>query len=80
MPGNNELHIVIPRSTYAAAYPMSTFTYAIVPTGSSVGSSIAAFVRYAVSSVGQRFGPALDFAPLPRGVFNADLKAAKKIH
>ncbi len=80
VPGNNELHIVNPASTYAAAYPMSTFTYAIVPTGSSVGSSIAAFIRYAVSSVGQKFGPALDFAPLPAVVHNADLKAAKKIH
>ncbi len=80
VPSNNELHIVDPASTYAAAYPMSTFTYAIVPTGSSVGSSIAAFVRYAVSSVGQKFGPALDFAPLPAVVHNADLKAAKRIH
>ncbi|MDQ6729116.1 MAG: hypothetical protein M3022_02115, partial [Actinomycetota bacterium] len=79
VPGNNELHIVNPSSTYGAAYPMSTFTYAIVPTSSSVGSSISAFVNYAISA-GQKFGPALDFAPLPRVVFNADRKSAKTIH
>ena len=81
VPSNNVLHIVNPRATYAAAYPMSTFTYAIVPKGSSVGSSIAAFVRYAVSPTGgQKFGPALDFAPLPAAVRNADLRAANQIH
>ena len=75
-PANNELHIVNPARPTPHAYPMSTFTYAIVPTGSSVGSSIAAFVKYAVSSAGQKFGPALDFAPLPAVVHKADLKAA----
>ena len=68
-----------PSSVYAQAYPMSTFTYAIVPSGSSVGSSIASFVRYAISG-GQQYGPALDFAPLPKAVKNADKKAASKIH
>ena len=79
VPANNELHIVDPSSVYAQAYPMSTFTYAVVPSGSSVGSSIASFVRYAISS-GQQYGPALDFAPLPKSVKNADKKAAGKIH
>lgn len=79
VPANNELHIVNPRSTYAAAYPMSTFTYMIAPRNSSVGSALSSFVRYAVTT-GQKFGPALDFAPLPTVVKNADLKAAKRIH
>ncbi|HET9104853.1 MAG TPA: phosphate ABC transporter substrate-binding protein PstS [Solirubrobacteraceae bacterium] len=79
VPANNELHIVNPSSVYAQAYPMSTYTYAIVPAGSSVGSSIASFIRYTISA-GQKFGPALDFAPLPKAVQNADYKAAKKIH
>jgi phosphate transport system substrate-binding protein len=79
VPSNNELHIVNPPSTYAAAYPMSTFTYAIVPNTSSTSSEMAQFIKYATST-GQSFGPALDFAALPKVVHNAALKAAKKLH
>ena len=79
VPSNNEVHIVNPPSTYAAAYPMSTFTYAIVPNTSSTSSEMAQFIKYATST-GQSFGPALDFAALPKVVHNAALKAAKKLH
>lgn len=79
VPGNNELHIVNPPSTYAAAYPMSTFSYAIVPKVSSSSPQLAQFIRYATGT-GQQFGPALDFSPLPKVVHNAALKAAKSLH
>ena len=79
VPGNNELHIVDPPSTYSTAYPLSTFTYAIVPTVSSSAGNLARFIRYAVGT-GQRFGPALDFSPLPNVVKKAALKTAKSLH
>src|SRR5262249_50882259 len=34
VPANNEMHIVNPSRKYKAAYPISTFTYCIVPLGS----------------------------------------------
>jgi phosphate transport system substrate-binding protein len=79
VPGNNEMHIVYPSATYASAYPLSTFTYAIVPRTSPNNGNMARFVRYAVST-GQQFGPALDFQPLPTVVKNAALKTVKVLH
>ena len=37
VPANNELHIVNPPKSKTAAYPIATFTYAIVPLRSSRG-------------------------------------------
>ncbi len=71
VPGSNEMHIVNPSRKYKNAYPLSTFTYVIVPLGSPNKSLLANFIQYAIST-GQKFGPALDFAPIPRVVLNAD--------
>jgi phosphate transport system substrate-binding protein len=63
----NEVTIVNPPRSARTAYPISTFTYAIVPTNSSKGDLLRQFLTYAITS-GQQFGPRLDFAPLPRAV------------
>lgn len=78
VPSSNALHIVDPPSTYSTAYPLSTFTYAIVPKASSNASTLAQLIKYAVGS-GQQYGPALDFSPLPKVVKNAAIKAANSL-
>jgi phosphate transport system substrate-binding protein len=70
VPANNEVTIVNPPRGAKNAYPISTFTYAIVPTNASNGTLIKQFIGYALSG-GQQFGPRLDFAPLPSVVKNA---------
>lgn len=79
VPSNNQLVIVNPPKKVKNAYPISTFTYAMAPTNSSVGSTLQAFFKYAISSQGQGFGPALDFAPLPKVVLNADTRTIGSI-
>jgi phosphate transport system substrate-binding protein len=73
VPANNELHIVNPPKSLPLAYPLSTFTYAIVPKDSPKASAIRIFVLYAMGT-GQKFGPALDFAPIPGLVYRAGQK------
>jgi phosphate transport system substrate-binding protein len=80
VPANNEMHIVNPPKKAKIAYPMSTFTYAIVPTTSPQATALSLFVRYAVSATGQRFAPALDFQPVPPVVAAAAKRTAAKIH
>jgi phosphate transport system substrate-binding protein len=75
VPANNELHIVDPPKKYTEAYPISTFTYAIVPHGAPQKSSLEEFINYNMT-VGQKYGPALDFAPLPKVVLKAGQRAA----
>jgi len=70
IPASNEMHIVSPSKKLKKAYPICTFTYAIAPKDSSKKSDIAQFVKYAISD-GQKFGAALDFAPLPAVVKKA---------
>jgi phosphate transport system substrate-binding protein len=70
VPPTNELHIVNPPKKYSTAYPLSTFTYAIVPHGAPQKSLVSEFVLYAMTT-GQKYGPALDFAPMPKIVLTA---------
>src|SRR5262249_33753080 len=80
VPANNEMHIVNPPKKAKIAYPMSTFTYAIVPTNSTNAPGLQQFVRYAASPTGQRFGPALDFQPIPKVVSAAAARTISQIH
>ncbi|MFI5008808.1 MAG: phosphate ABC transporter substrate-binding protein PstS [Solirubrobacterales bacterium] len=78
VPANNELHIVNPSKKYRIAYPISTFTYAIVPKGAPQKQLVASFVNYAMTA-GQKFGAALDFAPIPKVVLKASQKTVKSL-
>jgi phosphate transport system substrate-binding protein len=74
VPANNELHIVAPPKKFKIAYPLSTFTYCIVPHGAPKKAELEQFIGY-VLTTGQKYGPALDFAPLPKVVLNAGKSA-----
>jgi len=60
------------------AYPISTYTYVIVPLSSGKADELKKFITYAIGP-GQEFGPDLNFAPLPSQVVAADKKAIAKI-
>ncbi len=78
VPANNELHIVNPPKSAKKAYPLSTFTYAIIPRTSSQKGALASWVYYAMT-LGQSFGASLDFAPIPKVVLNAGVKSVKEL-
>lgn len=71
VPGNNQLTIVDPGRRAHNAYPISTYTYVMVPTNARQGALLQQFIGFALSSQGQSFGPRLGFAPLPKAVLHA---------
>lgn len=79
VPSSNEMHIVNPPKSARIAYPISTFTYAIIPTTAGQAGLLKQFVNY-VLGPGQVFGPALDFAPIPKIVKNASKATLRRIH
>ncbi len=70
VPSSNALSIVNPPKKATTAYPISTFTYAIVPHNAPQKGFLQQFLNYAVT-LGQKYGAALDFAPLPSVVLTA---------
>jgi phosphate transport system substrate-binding protein len=84
VPSNNQVTILNPPKSAKNAYPISTFTYVIVPTnggsrfGGAPGSVIKQFIYYALHG-GQQFAAALDFAHLPKVVLNAATNTLKQI-
>lgn len=67
-----------PRAAGKLAYPISTFTYVIVPTSSPKAADLRKFVYWAVTQ-GQKFGPPLFFVPLPKTVQAFAYREIKKI-
>jgi phosphate transport system substrate-binding protein len=78
VPAGNQVTIVDPPKRAKSAYPISTFTYAIVPTTAPQGALLRSFIDYALGA-GQHFGPSLDFAPLPKDVLAADRRTVNTI-
>jgi phosphate transport system substrate-binding protein len=78
VPANNEMHIVNPPKKYKTAYPISTFTYCIVPKGAGQKAALASWIYYAMT-LGQSFGATLDFAPIPKVVLNAGVKSVREL-
>ena len=70
LPASNTISITNPPKKASGAYPISTFTYAIVPHSAPQKSFLQQFLTYAITK-GQAFGAALDFAPLPKVVSTA---------
>jgi phosphate transport system substrate-binding protein len=68
---DGSIPLVNPPASAATAYPLSTYTYAIVPKTSSKASELKAFLTYAITD-GQQFGPDLGFPPLPSAVVSSD--------
>jgi phosphate transport system substrate-binding protein len=71
VPAGNQVTIVNPPKRAKSAYPISTFTYVMMPTTAPQGALLRSFIGYALGG-GQHFGPSLDFAPLPKVVLAAD--------
>jgi phosphate transport system substrate-binding protein len=78
IPGDNTISIVDPPASAAAAYPLSTFTYAIVPEKSGKAALLQPFLLYAVTD-GQQFAPELEFAPLPQKIVDVDKRTINRI-
>lgn len=70
VPANNEMHIVDPPKRAKKAYPLSTFTYVIVPKDAPQKGLLTEFIKYALTT-GQKFGAALDFAKMPKVMLEA---------
>jgi phosphate transport system substrate-binding protein len=76
---NNEISLAELPTSAKNAYPISTYTYVIVPLESEKAEALKKFITYAISPEAQEFGPDLDFAPLPKQVVAAGKKAIAKI-
>jgi phosphate transport system substrate-binding protein len=79
--GTNELSIVDPPKKFPLAYPISTYTYVIVPLQSSKAPDIKKFLFWAVTH-GQeaKYTAPLRFVPIPKTVLVVAEKAIAKIH
>jgi phosphate transport system substrate-binding protein len=75
---NNEISLAELPASAKGAYPISTYTYVIVPLETEKATEMKKFVEYAIGE-GQSYGPDLDFAPLPKQVVAAGKKAIAKI-
>ena len=74
VPASNAVSITNPPKKDTEAYPISTFTYAIVPHDAPQKAFLQQFLKYDVT-IGQKYGAALDFAPLPKVILAAAKKA-----
>ena len=79
VPADNGVSIVDPPATAPTAYPISTFTYVIVPTHTPKAAALRRFIFYALTQ-GQKLGAKLVFAPIPRLVLVAGEKTLNHIH
>jgi phosphate transport system substrate-binding protein len=78
---DNSLSIVNPPKKFNNAYPISTFTYVIVPLQSSKAADLKHFLFWAVTK-GQTgtYTAKLRFVPLPKSVLVVAEKAISRIH
>jgi len=76
---DNSLSIVNPPKRFRAAYPISTYTYVIVPEQSAKAPEMKKFLFWAVTK-GQTYGPKLLFVPIPKNVLVISEKTIKKLH
>src|SRR4051812_48303486 len=81
VPASNEMHIVNPPKKAALAYPISTYTYVIVPQQTAHAAELRKLIFWALTQ-GQRsqFTAKLLFAPLPKPVLVASEKTLKSVH
>jgi phosphate transport system substrate-binding protein len=79
VPGNNEVHIVNPPKSATFAYPISTYSYVIVPETTNNAADLRKFVFWALTG-GQKYGVKLRYVPIPKQVLVASEKTLKKVH
>jgi phosphate transport system substrate-binding protein len=78
VPPDNTVSILDPPASAPQAYPISTFTYVIVPTQTAKATPLRRFILYGLTA-GQAFGPKLGFAPIPRIILSAGEKTLLQI-
>jgi phosphate transport system substrate-binding protein len=78
IPADNAISLTNPPASAPSAYPISTYTYALVPQSSGKAQALREFLTYAIGP-GQKFAPKLQFAKLPAGVLAANRKTIAKI-
>lgn len=76
---DGSISLVNPPASAAAAYPMATYTYVLVPERSPKAEALKAFLKYAIGPTGQAFGPPLVFVPLPPAVVSHDTAQIDRI-
>jgi phosphate transport system substrate-binding protein len=76
-----EMHIVNPpKSAGKLAYPISTYTYVIVPKSSPKATALRKLVFWALTAGNKKFGPKLVFVPtFPAKVLSAAEKTLKTV-
>jgi phosphate transport system substrate-binding protein len=78
MTPDNKVSIVDPKGA-PLAYPISTFTYVIVPTKSENAAALRKFVFWGLTGGVKKYGGALRFVQVPPVVLSASEKTLKKI-
>jgi phosphate transport system substrate-binding protein len=78
VPSNNAISLTDPPASAKDAYPLASYTYALVPSSSDKAAALQEFLKYAIGP-GQSFGPDLLFAKLPSQVVAADKATIAKI-
>jgi len=81
VPSNNEMHIVNPPKSAPLAYPISTYTYVIVPQQTSHAAELRKMIFWALTQGQQaKYTAKLLFVPLPKTVLAASEKTLKTVH
>jgi phosphate transport system substrate-binding protein len=78
VPAGNAVSVVDPPASAPAAYPISTFSFEVLPSNSTaaVKAALKQWSLYTIG-LGQQFGAGLDFVPIPAVVVNADKATLK---
>jgi len=76
---DNKISIVDPPKSAAAAYPICTFTYIILPLKTDNAAALRKFVFWGMTSGAKKYGPALRFVQIPPNVLSAANKTLKKV-
>jgi phosphate transport system substrate-binding protein len=75
---DGSVSLVNPPASAADAYPISTYSYAIVPKTSPKASALKKFLTYAITD-GQSFGPDLGYPGLPDSIVSHDKQVIASI-
>ena len=70
LPATTDFRVSIVNAPGATAYPISSFTYLLVPktfADAAKGKKLIDFVKWAIHD-GEKEAPALDYAPLPDAI------------
>jgi len=78
VPANGEMHIVNPPKSATGAYPISTYTYVIIPAKTGNAYPLKKFIFWALTK-GQPYGVKLRYVPIPPQVLVASEKILNKI-